>query len=444
MKQTETTVHEAERVVLGAVLVEPTHMDDITAVLHDHDFIDMRHQVIFSNLLTLQECGTPLDVLTLADRLEKGGSLFDVGGYEYLNELTIGIPRVANVAYYSEIVVEASKRRRLAHVTGQIKELFHDPELSSKGIAVHAQNLLLDFDDKDGTDGFRATGDLIDDVLSLAEEKQNNPEAVRGIPTGLVDLDKKTGGFQKEQLVVIAARPGMGKSCLAMNIARTASVGGAVGAFFALEMSDMELMNRLLAQQANVPFESINRGNLTSDQWSFVHDASDVIRKMPLHFDVRAATTVPQIRAQARRLKRRFGLDYVVIDYIQLLRNEGRRTRENKTQEVSEITRDLKIMAKELKVPVFALSQLNRKCEERTDKRPLLADLRDSGSIEQDADIVCFIYRDSYYRNKRELEFADESAVTELIIAKHRNGPTCTVKAHFQAKAMRFDGFGRF
>lgn len=436
---------EAERVLLGAMLLDAGNVGEVLARLEKSDFFRRAHQLIFDSIVALFEREKEVDPLILADELERRGHMHEVGGYDFLNTLTQGIPRITNIEYYANMVKQKSMLRRLANIGQEISTTACSADDDATQVISAAEQAIVDLRERDRTHDFLEVRDVLDSSYGLIQERGNLEGELIGLPTGFVDFDRRTSGLQKEDLVIVAARPAMGKTAFCLNLAMNAALKGeAKVAVFSLEMSASQLCMRLMGSSARVSISKLRNGRLEPEEWARVADAVAELSQAELYIDDSGDLNVFQIRAKLKRLQRERGLDLVIIDYMQLMSTTGS-SAQNRTQEVSEISRGLKILAKELKVPVIALSQLSRAAEHRSEHRPQLADLRESGSIEQDADLVCFLFREDYYKKIKgeavEPAARDDYQIAELIIAKHRNGPTGTVKLAFFKEFTRFESY---
>jgi replicative DNA helicase len=427
---------EAERSVLGAMLLSAEAMADVVEILDAEDFYRSAHGKIYSSVRALFGHGEPVDVITAVDALRRAGLLDEVGGALYLRDLVDEVPTPASAPHYAKIVADAALRRRLIGAAADIMDVAYAGSDEADAIADTAEQRIYDVARREDTEDAAAIGDLVNDAMSELEAIQNRESAYTGLATGFRDLDDLTSGLQPGNLVIVAARPGIGKSSLAMNIARNVAVQHEPVAMFSLEMSRYEIGMRLLCAEARVPWDRIRNKRVGPDDWTRVVSAGETLHDAPLSIVDAGNVNIVDIRAKARRLKTgREGLSLIIVDYLQLMTGPVTRRQDNRQQEVAEISRSLKLLAKELKVPILALSQLNRNPEARADKRPQLSDLRESGSLEQDSDVVMFIHRDDADPEKKR--------EAELIIAKHRNGPTGSIRLSFEPSLTQFRNAAR-
>ena len=427
---------DAERSVLGAMLLSTEAMAEVVELLDAEDFYRSAHGKIYQALRMLFGHGEPIDVITAVDALRRAGILEEVGGALYLRDLIDEVPTPAGAPHYAKIVADAALRRRLIGAAADIIDTAYEGATDADGIADGAEQRIYDVARREDTEDAAIVGDLINRAMSELESIQNRESAYTGLPTGFRDLDDLTSGLQPGNLVIIAARPGIGKSSLAINIARNVAVTNEPVAVFSLEMSRYEIGMRLLCGEARVPWDRIRNKRVGPDDWIRVVQAGETLHEAPLHIVDAGNVNIVDIRAKARRMKTgRQGLSMIIVDYLQLMTSPNMRRPDNRQQEVAEISRSLKLLAKELSIPVVALSQLNRNPEARADKRPQLSDLRESGAIEQDSDIVLFIHRDDLDPEKKR--------EAELILAKHRNGPTGNVRLHFEPSLTMFRNAAR-
>lgn len=422
---------EAEISVLGAMLIDKIAIASALEILKINDFFMEDNKRIFEVILSLFESAQPVDLVTVAEKLSKEGDLESVGGIEKLTYLISAVPSSSNVRYYANIVKEKSILRKLINSANEIMVMGYEDSENANSVLDNAEKRIFDLLQDRDTKGYMHIGDIVEDALKRLEELSKHAGNITGVPTGLVDLDNKLAGLQNSDLILIAARPGMGKTSLALNIAQYASIKkGIPTAIFSLEMSKEQLVNRIICSEALVDSGKVKTGKLDANEWVRIAEVIGPISSSPLYVDDTAGTTVMEIRAKCRKLKLEHDIGLVVIDYLQLIQGSGRS--ENRQQEVSEMSRSLKILAKDLNIPVVCLSQLSRAPEARSSHRPILSDLRESGAIEQDADIVLFIYR--------HMEGSDEepSNTAELIIAKHRNGATGNIETLWLGEYTKF------
>lgn len=425
---------DAEMSLLGAILIDEDVLADVSEIVKSIDFYDKRHQQIFSSMINLFEQHKPVDLLTLTDQLKKKNFIDEVGGPAYLTELTNYVPTAAHAATYAEMVAQKAVRRRLIKASADISELGYKEEHSVQELLEQAEKELFSVSDQSLKQDLVSVESILLENFDRLEELHKNKGAMRGVKTGYRDLDNMTAGLQRSDLIILAARPSMGKTTLVTNLAyNVATINKQSVLFFSLEMSKEQLIDRMLADVSGVDAWNIRTGNLSDDDFNKLSEASGEIAEAPIYIDDTPGLTVLEMRTKARRAAHQSPVGLVVVDYLQLMSSSSNRTDGNRVQEVSEISRGLKLLARELNVPVIALSQLSRSVESRNPQIPQLADLRESGSIEQDADIVMFIYREAYYNPETERE-----NITDLIISKHRNGPTGKVELYFHPERLRF------
>ena len=422
----------AEQSVLGAMLLSKDAVADVVEVLREGDFYRPAHQVIYSTILDLYGRGEPADAVTVAADLTRTGDIGRVGGAPYLHTLVSMVPTAANAGYYGRIVREQAILRRLVEAGTRIVTMGYTGTGDVDQMVDRAQAEVYDVTDRRTSEDYAPLSDLMGDALNEIEAISNRGGEMVGVPTGFTELDKLTNGLHPGQLIIVAARPAIGKSTLGVDIARAASIKhGLASVIFSLEMSRNEIVMRLLSAEAQVPLHHMRAGTMSDADWTKLANKMGVVSEAPLFIDDSPNMTLMEIRAKCRRLKQRHELRLVVVDYLQLM-TSGKRV-ESRQQEVSEFSRSLKLLAKELAVPVIAISQLNRGPEQRVDKKPMLSDLRESGSLEQDADMVVLLHREDAY--EKESARAGEA---DFIVAKHRNGPTQTVTVAFQGHYSRF------
>src|SRR5664279_478131 len=424
---------DAEMSLLGAVLIDEETLADISEHVTAKDFYDKRHGTIYGGMMRLYEHHRPVDLLTLTEELKKKDELERIGGSAYLTELTNYVPTAAHAEAYAEMVSLKAVRRRLIKASAEISELGYDEDNNIQELLEKAEAELFSVSDQTLKQDLVSIESILTESFDRIEELHRNKGALRGVATGWRDLDNITAGLQRSDLVILAARPAMGKTTLVTNLAyNVATVAKQAVLFFSLEMSKEQLVDRMLADASGVDAWNIRTGNLSDDDFSKLSEAMGEMAEAPIFLDDTPGLSVLEMRTKARRAAHEHPLGLIVVDYLQLMQGSGRGDG-NRVQEVSEISRGLKLIARELNVPVVALSQLSRSVESRSPQIPQLADLRESGSIEQDADIVMFIYREAYYNPETERE-----NITDLIIAKHRNGPTGKIELYFHPERLRF------
>ena len=431
---------DAEEAILGAILVSPTCMNKVVEHLHPESFYKPANRYVYEAMLQLYNGEDKIDIVSVSDVLNINQKLELVGGRAYINDLSYKTITTTNVEYYSKIVQEKAIKRSLINAGSEIINSGYDLNPIEESLEV-AERLIFDIASQKASTALVPIKDLVYDSYAKIEERYNNKGTLTGTPTDYYDLDTMTNGLQKSDLIILAARPAMGKTSFALNIAQNVALKAKIPvAIFSLEMSKEQLVQRLLCAEAEVDTQRLKTGNMQAKDWEKLAVAMDKFSQAPIYIDDTAGVTITDLRAKCRRLamtEKNLGL--IVIDYLQLIEGTGR---EDRMQQISSISRGLKILAKELNVPIISLSQLSRAVESRTDKRPMLSDLRESGSIAHDADIVMFIYRDEYYKNANEDEDEAEKAANkgeaEIIIAKHRNGPVGTVKLLFQSNITKF------
>ncbi len=463
---------EAEQALLGAILFDNSAYERVGDALKAHHFYEPFHARLFAAMEEHIRKGQLAEPIVLMERFRRDVAFEELGGLRYLADLVDRAPPAANAADYSRLIHDLSLRRELIRIGGDIgTQAVADADHTARDQIEHAEQQLYALAEAGtSSSGFQPFSEAIKGAIDMAAEAFSRDGGLAGLSTGLIDLDKMLGGLHPSDLVILAARPSMGKSALATNIAFHAArnyawepmpdgtrktVNGGVVAFFQLEMSSEQLAMRLLAESSGVPSDKIRRGEIDASEFGQVRDAAIEIQDAPLFIDDTGGISIAQLSARARRLKRTTGLDLIVVDYLQLVTTSDRNRNDNRVQEVSEVTQGLKTLAKELSVPVLALAQLSRQVENRDDKKPQLADLRESGSIEQDADVVMFIYRESYYKSRTEpregtpehLAWQEEMDsirhVAEVIIGKQRHGPIGTIKLHFNENLTKFGNLAR-
>lgn len=424
---------DAERAVLGAMLLEREAITRAVNHLTADDFYARPHQLIFQAILRLYEQDVAVDPITLANELSQKGQLEAVGGEAYLSELVARIQTTANVEEYAKIVKDHASRRRALSIARTLQDQLYDGSISADEVIVRAQQELLKVATSRSAKGYIRLSDAVLNAYYRVETLSQYRGRTTGVPTGFKDLDRITSGWQPSDLIIVAARPSVGKTAFTLNLARNAAKQGAKVVFFSLEMNADQLALRLLASEAAVDGMRLRNGQIEGDEWERIIAGMDSLADLDLFVVDEPNMPFADVRATARRIHAEHGADLIIVDYLQLMSGSGRR-HENRQQEVSEISRGLKALARELRVPVIAISQLSRSVEQRQDKRPILSDLRESGSIEQDADVVIFLYRDDYYN-----QHSDEAkGIVDVIVAKQRNGPVDTIQLYFVKEIQKF------
>lgn len=426
---------QAEQSVLGSIFIKPEKMIEVAEYLKPNDFYRPAHKILFKARVSLADRGEAIDIVTIKSTLESTDELGMVGGISYIAEIVNAVPTSSHAEHYAKIVAKKAQLRSIIDNLSDSIGNAYDEDMDIDEIIAKAERSLIEVSQASNKSSFRPIHDVLLENHSKIEERSNNTSQITGIETGFYDFDKLITGLHEDQLIVLAARPAMGKTALALNIAQNvATKSNKAVAVFSLEMGAESLVERMLSAEGTIINHHIRTGNLTVNEWQRLIYAQGQLAEAPIFIDDTAGVKITDIRARARRLSQETdGLGLIVIDYLQLI--QGSRS-DNRQQEVSEISRQLKIIAKELKVPVIALSQLSRGVEQRNDKRPIMSDLRESGSIEQDADIVAFLYRDAYYQDKKEGQ--PENDITELIIRKNRHGNLGTVKLYFHKEYTKF------
>ena len=413
---------EAEQSVLGSILLDKEAMISVSETLVPEDFYKEAHKVIYESMLKLYNSQSEIDLITLRDELRYHGYLDYIGGIAYITSLSTVVPTTSNIKYYVNIVKEKSISRQLISAANDIINLGYDGSAKVEYVLENAEKKIFDISQERATNDFQPINQVISEALSMLEKLYEEKNDVTGLTTGFRDLNKKINGLQRSDLLLIAARPAMGKTAFALNLVQNAALkGDASVAVFSLEMSKEQLVQRMIASQSTVELKKIKTGTLADNDWPRITDGMAILSGAKIHIDDTPGIKISELRSKCRKLKIEKGLDLVLIDYLQLMEGEGQN--ESRQQEIAKISRSLKILAKELDCPVVALSQLSRAPEQRADHRPMLSDLRESGSIEQDADIVMFLYRDEYYNPDTE-----KKNIGEVIVAKNRHGETGTVE----------------
>jgi replicative DNA helicase len=428
---------DAEQSVLGAMLLNKDAIYKVMEILKPEDFYRDSHKVIYEAILNLNDKNEPVDMITVSEALRQKGVIEQAGGVSYVATLASLVPTAANVEHYANIVEEKALLRTLIQLSNRVTTMGYEGSKDVQELLDQVDQSLAELTNRRQSSGFSPISEILLQTFAQIEHIHNNKGQLTGVTTGFLDLDKVTTGFQKSDLIILAARPSMGKTAMALNFALSAASKGQTStAIFSLEMSKDQLVQRMLCAEAMVDQQKVRAGMLQDKDWEMLNSAAGFLANAPIYIDDTAAISINELKAKCRRLQAEKGLGLVLIDYLQLM--QGSKRTESRQQEIAEISRSLKGLAKELNVTVIALSQLSRAVEQRQDKRPIMSDLRESGSIEQDADIVMFIYRDDYYNP----ESADQN-VAELIIAKQRNGPVGTVKLAFLKEFTKFVDLSR-
>ncbi|HUN76346.1 MAG TPA: replicative DNA helicase [Steroidobacteraceae bacterium] len=428
---------EAEQAVLGSLLIDATAWDHVADVVRGDDFYRPDHRLIFESIGTLAGSGKPCDVVTVSEQLERNNQLQEAGGIAYLGTLARDTPTAANVKAYAEIVRERSLLRRLIQVGAEITaSVFNSEGATARDLVDRAEQGVFEIAESGtrGREGAVAVRTLLPAVIDQIDEWHTNPDKLRGLATGFADFDKLTGGLRPGDLVIVAGRPSMGKTSLAVNMAEYAAINPSIRAsvaIFSMEMPSEQVLTRMLSSVGSVPLGSLRSGRISDEDWVRITGATSQLSDAKIFVDETPALTPTELRARARRIKREHGLNLIVVDYLQLMQVPG--TKENRATEIAEISRGLKVLAKELACPVIALSQLNRSVEQREHKKPVMSDLRESGAIEQDADMILLIYRDEVYNKE-----TTKKGIAEVDLAKHRNGEIGTFLLTFQGQYTRF------
>jgi replicative DNA helicase len=426
---------EAEESLISAILIDNNTLLEIVEILSPEDFYRSAHQKIFRSCLDLFEKSEPIDLITVTNNLRSKNQLDEIGGAAYLAGLIDTVPLAVNARHYAQIVFEKSSLRRLIEKATAIARQCYEDREDLNDVLDFAERSIFEVSENKNRQAFSHLSEIIQKNFETLEEKQGNKSLVTGVPSGYTDLDRLTSGFQNSDLIIIAARPSMGKTALALNMARNAAVDQNIPvAVFSLEMSKEQLSLRMLCSEARVDSSRVRSGFFTMEDWTSLTEAAALLTEIPIYIDDSSSISVTELRAKARRMKMDKNIGLIIIDYLQLMRSG--RSLERRDLEISDMSRSLKALAKELNIPVIALSQLNRMLEQRNDKRPKLSDLRESGALEQDADVVAFIYRDEVY-NKEEANLHKGTA--EIILSKQRNGPTGTAILSFLNSFTRFE-----
>ena len=430
---------EAEQAIIGSMLTDKDAVIAAVEVLQEQDFYREDNKIIYSAILNLYNRAEPIDIITLKSELKSMGKFEAVGGLEYIVQLPDKVPTTSNVEQYIKIVEEKSMLRALIKTADELITLGYDPTQEVEQVIDISEKKIFQVMQKKNQKGYSSIKDILVDTFTQLEQLYNQKESITGVPTGFVDLDYRTSGLHNSDLILVAARPAMGKSAFALNIATNAAVRAKVPvAIFSLEMSKEQMTNRILCSEAMVDSAKVRTGKIDDDEWAKLAATSGELSEAGIYIDDTPGISIMEIRAKCRKMKLEKNIGLVVIDYLQLVQGSNKKGG-SREQEIAEISRSLKILAKEIDVPVIALSQLSRAPEQRIDHRPMLSDLRESGSIEQDADIVMFLYRDDYYN-----EDTEKKNIAEVIIAKHRSGATGTVELLWLANYTKFANIERY
>ena len=425
---------EAEKSLLGAILISEESLPDVTEIVSPKDFYDERHRHIYSAMWSLYERHRPVDLLTVKAELKSKKATEKAGGSAYLSELASYVPTAAHAKAYAELVSKAAVRRRLIAAAANITEQAYDEESETQELLSDAERSLFEVSEQNTHNDLIPISDLLSETFDRLEDLHENKGSIAGYKTGYADLDRMTAGLHRSDLVIIAARPAMGKTAFALNLARNVStINKKAVLIFSLEMGKEQLINRMLSDASGVESFKLETGNFNGDDFAQISEAMAELSEDPIYIDDTPGMTVMEMRTKARRAAHEHELGLIIVDYLQLMSGSSKRSMDNRVQEVSEISRGLKLIARELNVPLIALSQLSRSVESRSPQIPMLSDLRESGSIEQDADIVTFLYREDYYNPDTERQ-----NITDLIIAKHRRGATGQIELYFDKQRVRF------
>ncbi len=431
---------DAEQAVLGAMLIKKEAIAEVSQILKPEDFYRDAHKIVYEAMLTLFNKNEPADIVTVSEYLNNENLMEKVGGVTFITALANTVPTAANVTYHAKIVREKSDLRHLINTATDIAGMAYESSDDVADVIDKSEKMIMEVANRQNVSAFTPMRDIVMETFDKINVLYENKGGLTGIPCGFTDLDKLTSGLQASDLILVAARPSMGKTAFTLNIgAHVALKEHKNVAFFSLEMSKQQLVQRMLCSEGGIDSQKLRKGELDKNDWSKLVNVANKVAEAPLYIDDTAGITVMELRSKARRLKAEKGLDLIIIDYLQLMQGRtGKGATDNRQQEISEISRSLKAVARELNVPVIALSQLSRSVESRQIKRPMLSDLRESGSLEQDADIVMFLYREDYY----DPETVNKN-ITEVIVAKHRNGPVDTVKMFFKKEFTRFNDLSK-
>lgn len=424
---------EAEQAVLGAMLIKKEAIAEVQEILQPDDFYREAHRIVYEAMVQLQNNDEAVDLVTLTEQLRKSEQLDKIGGLAFITQLANAVPTAANVVYHAKIVKEKAELRSLINVATAIASAAYEDNTDVENIMDDAEKKILAVANRQNGGAFESMKSIVMRTFERINVLYESKGGLTGISSGFKDLDKLTAGLQKSDLILVAARPSMGKTAFTLNIASYVGTHGGKVAFFSLEMSKEQLMQRMLCAEGGIDATKLRTGQLDTQEWNKLVHVADTLSRAPIYIDDTAGITVMELRSKARRLKAEHGLDLIIIDYLQLMQGRPGKNGDNRQQEISEISRSLKALARELDVPVIALSQLSRSVESRQIKKPMLSDLRESGSLEQDADIVMFLYREDYYDKDTE-----NKNITDIIVAKHRNGPVDTISLFFQKEYTKF------
>lgn len=424
---------EAEQAVLGAMLIKKEAIAEVQEILQPDDFYREAHRIVYEAMVQLQNNDEAVDLVTLTEQLRKSEQLDKIGGLAFITQLANAVPTAANVVYHAKIVKEKAELRSLINAATAIASAAYEDNTDVENIMDDAEKKILAVANRQNGGAFESMKSIVMRTFERINVLYESKGGLTGISSGFKDLDKLTAGLQKSDLILVAARPSMGKTAFTLNIASYVGTHGGKVAFFSLEMSKEQLMQRMLCAEGGIDATKLRTGQLDTPEWNKLVHVADTLSRAPIYIDDTAGITVMELRSKARRLKAEHGLDLIIIDYLQLMQGRPSKNGDNRQQEISEISRSLKALARELDVPVIALSQLSRSVESRQIKKPMLSDLRESGSLEQDADIVMFLYREDYYDKDTE-----NKNITDIIVAKHRNGPVDTISLFFQKEYTKF------
>ena len=430
---------DAEQAVLGAMLIKKEAIAEVSQLLRPEDFYRDAHKIIYEAMLTLFNRNEPADIVTVTNYLNNESKLDKVGGIAFVTALANVVPTAANVIYHANIVREKADLRHLINTATDIAGMAYEAADDVADVIDKSEKMIMEVANRQNVSAFTPMKDIVIETFDKINLLYESKGGLTGIPSGFRDLDALTSGLQASDLILVAARPSMGKTAFTLNIAANVALKSKKNvAFFSLEMSKQQLVQRMLCSEGGIDSQKLKNGDLSNEDWDKLVRTADRVSSAPLYIDDTAGITVMELRSKARRLKAEHGLDLIIIDYLQLMQGRGRGGSDNRQQEISEISRSLKAVARELNVPVIALSQLSRSVESRQIKRPMLSDLRESGSLEQDADIVMFLYREDYYDPE-----TTNKNITEVIVAKHRNGPVDTIRMFFTKQFTRFNDLSK-